>query len=99
MKKTYISPLMSEVNVEATNMLAASLVMSDKSVDTATQQLGSERRGEWGNLRNYIRYTTNVVETLSGSFDVRSNSRVQHGQGSCHAGAVDAHRKWGNLWN
>ncbi|MBO5788241.1 MAG: hypothetical protein J6R07_06155 [Bacteroidaceae bacterium] len=52
MKKTYISPLMSEVNVEATNMLAASLVMSDKSVDTATQQLGSERRGEWGNLWN-----------------------------------------------
>ena len=52
MKKTYISPLMSEVNVEATNMLAASLVMSDKSVDTATQQLGGERRGSWGDLWN-----------------------------------------------
>ena len=52
MKKTYISPLMSEVNVEATNMLAASLVMnSDKSVDTSNGgQLGGERRGSWGNL-------------------------------------------------
>ena len=53
MKKTYISPLMSEVNVEATNMLAASLVMnSDKSVDTTSEggQLGSERRGSWGDL-------------------------------------------------
>ena len=57
MKKTYISPLMSEVNVEATNMLAASLgINSDenKSVDTSVSghQLGGERRGEWGNLWN-----------------------------------------------
>ena len=52
MKKTYISPLMSEVNVEATNMLAASLGMSNKSVDTSGTgvQLGSERRGSWGDL-------------------------------------------------
>ena len=52
MKKTYISPLMSEVNVEATNMLAASLVMnSGKTVDTSNGgQLGGERRGEWGDL-------------------------------------------------
>ena len=53
MKKTYISPLMSEVNIEATNMLAASLVMnSDKSVDTsaAGQQLDGGRRGQWGDL-------------------------------------------------
>ncbi|MBR3907226.1 MAG: hypothetical protein IKJ49_08095 [Bacteroidaceae bacterium] len=57
MKKTYISPLMSEVNVEATNMLAASLgINSDenKSVDTSVsgQQLDGGRRGEWGNLWN-----------------------------------------------
>ena len=55
MKKTYISPLMSEVNVEATNMLAASLVMySGKTVDTSdpNAQLGGGRRGEWGNLWN-----------------------------------------------
>ena len=57
MKKTYISPLMSEVNVEATNMLAASLVINsdeNKSVDTSVSgnQLGGERRGEWGNLWN-----------------------------------------------
>ena len=54
MKKNYISPLMSEVNVEATNMLAASVqVYSGKTVDTSNGgQLGSERRGEWGNLWN-----------------------------------------------
>ena len=53
MKKTYISPLMSEVNVEAANILAASLVMSGKSVDTSNGgQLGGERRGSWGDLWN-----------------------------------------------
>ena len=52
MKKTYISPLMSEVNVEATNMLAASVAMYDRTVDTSVsgQQLGGERRGSWGDL-------------------------------------------------
>ena len=55
MKKTYISPLMSEVNIEATNMLAASLgINSDenKSVDTSVsgQQLDGGRRGQWGDL-------------------------------------------------
>ena len=53
MKKTYISPLMTEVNVEAEQMLAASLgVNSDKEVDTSTPggQLGGNHRGEWGNL-------------------------------------------------
>ena len=55
MKKTYISPLMSEVNIEATNMLAASLgINSDenKSVDTSVsgQQLDGGRRGSWGDL-------------------------------------------------
>ena len=57
MKKTYISPLMSEVNVEATNMLAASLVINsdeNKSVDTSNpaNQLGGSHRGTWGNLWN-----------------------------------------------
>ena len=53
MKKTYISPLMSEVNVEATNMLAASLgVNSEKTVDTTSEgaQLGKDNGREWGNL-------------------------------------------------
>ena len=52
MKKTYVSPLMSEVNVEAEQMLAASLQMhSDKTVDTSNGgQLSGDRRGEWGNL-------------------------------------------------
>ena len=53
MKKTYVSPLMTEVNVEAEQMLAASLKMDDeKTVDTSTPgaQLGGGHRGEWGNL-------------------------------------------------
>ena len=53
MKKTYVSPLMVEVNVEAENMLAASLKMNgDKTVDTSTEggQLSGGSRGTWGNL-------------------------------------------------
>ena len=53
MKKTYVSPLMVEVNVEAEAMLAASLKMdNDKTVDTSADgaQLGGNHRGEWGNL-------------------------------------------------
>jgi hypothetical protein len=52
MKKTYVSPLATEVNVEATNMLAASLRLSDKEVDTSVggAQLSGGHRGQWGNL-------------------------------------------------
>ena len=52
MKKTYVSPLMTEVNVEAAQMLAASLKMDGtKTVDTSKgEQLGGGRRGEWGDL-------------------------------------------------
>ena len=54
MKKNYISPLATEVNVAAENMLAASLgIHSDTTVDTSEGgQLGGNRRGEWGNLWN-----------------------------------------------
>ena len=55
MKKTYVSPLMVEVNVEAESMLAASLQMnSGKTVDTSAEggQLSGGSRGEWGNLWN-----------------------------------------------
>ena len=55
MKKTYVSPLMVEVNVEAESMLAASLQMnSDKTVDTSAEggQLSGGSRGTWGNLWN-----------------------------------------------
>ena len=55
MKKTYNSPLATEVNIAAENMVAASLgIHSDKEVDTSTDggQLGGNRRGEWGNLWN-----------------------------------------------
>ena len=53
MKKTYVSPLMAEVNVEAEQMLAASIgVNSEKTVDTTAEggQLGGGHRGTWGNL-------------------------------------------------
>ena len=54
MKKTYISPLMTEVNVEAEQMLAASLKMgnNDQTVDTSVSgnQLGKDNDRAWGNL-------------------------------------------------
>ena len=56
MKKTYVSPLMVEVNVEAEQMLAASVKIgdNDQTVDTSVSgnQLGGGHRGEWGNLWN-----------------------------------------------
>ena len=52
MKKTYVSPLMVEVNVEAETMLAASLQINNgNTVDTSNGgQLAGGNRGEWGNL-------------------------------------------------
>ena len=53
MKKTYVSPLATEVSVAAESMLAASLKMSDTTVDTSNGgQLSGGTRGEWGNLWN-----------------------------------------------
>ena len=53
MKKIYVSPLATEVNVAAESMLAASLKMSDTTVDTSNGgQLSGGSRGEWGNLWN-----------------------------------------------
>ncbi|MBR3977066.1 MAG: hypothetical protein IKJ95_04495 [Bacteroidaceae bacterium] len=58
MKKTYISPLAAEVNVEAEQMLAASPATlnvdssNENAVNTTGEgvQLDGGRRGEWGNL-------------------------------------------------
>ena len=52
MKKVYNSPLVTEVNIEASHMLAASLKMDgNKTVDTSNGgQLSNSNRGEWGNL-------------------------------------------------
>ena len=54
MKKTYISPLMVEVAVEAEQMLAASLKIGgdDQTVDTSVSgnQLGGENNRQWGDL-------------------------------------------------
>ena len=52
MKKTYVSPLATEVNVAAESMLAASLqINNEKTVDTSNGgQLSGGSRGQWGNL-------------------------------------------------
>ena len=52
MKKNYVSPLATEVNVAAESMLATSVRMDGtKKVDTsAGGQLGKENDREWGNL-------------------------------------------------
>ena len=54
MKKSYVSPLATEVNVEAEAMLAASLKLdNEKTVDTSNGgQLTGGSRGQWGNLWN-----------------------------------------------
>ena len=55
MKKTYVSPLVTEVNIEAEAMLAASIKLDgNTSVDTSTNggQLSGGHRGQWGNLWN-----------------------------------------------
>ena len=51
MKKTYVSPLMVEVNVEAESMLAASVGKSEETVDPG-QSWSNESRGQWGSLWN-----------------------------------------------
>ena len=53
MKKTYVSPLMTEVNIEAAQMLAASLKIGsdDQTVDTSNgEQLGKDNGRQWGDL-------------------------------------------------
>ncbi len=52
MKKTYVSPLTSEVSVMTDAMIAASLNTYNTTVDTKAEggQLGNTHRGEWGNL-------------------------------------------------
>ena len=51
MQKTYVSPLMTEVNVEAEQMLAASLNISNETVDTSNGgQLGKDNGRQWGDL-------------------------------------------------
>ncbi len=50
MKKNYTAPLMTEVNVEAENMLAASLQINKEVTVNSDQMLDGGHRGEWGNL-------------------------------------------------
>ena len=50
MKKESIKPeLMVEV-LETVEMIATSMRMYDGQVDTEKEQLGTGRRGQWGNL-------------------------------------------------
>ena len=53
MKKTYVSPLTSEVSVKAEVMMDGSIQMfNNTTVNTKNEsvQLGNTHRGEWGNL-------------------------------------------------
>ena len=53
MKKTYVSPLMTEVNIEAAQMLAASLnINNNQTVDTSADgaQLGKDNGRQWGDF-------------------------------------------------
>ena len=52
MKKTYVSPLTSEVSVMTDAVIAASFRKYETEVNTTVSgtQLGNTHRGEWGNL-------------------------------------------------
>ena len=51
MKKNYAAPLMTEVNVEAENMLAASLrINKDADAVSSDKMLDGGHRGSWGDL-------------------------------------------------
>ena len=56
MKKIYVSPLATEVKIEAEQMLAASLEIKNPSTNGSVNtdedwgQLSNRPRGEWGNL-------------------------------------------------
>ena len=53
MKKEYIAPLATMINVESISMIAASSIdinKGDTSIDSGTGQLSNKDRGEWGNL-------------------------------------------------
>ena len=51
-KKAYITPAMEVMNVETVEMIATSLAFGEGDIDTADEgaQLGTGRRGTWGNL-------------------------------------------------
>ncbi|MBQ2969372.1 MAG: hypothetical protein IKK87_10485 [Bacteroidaceae bacterium] len=53
-KKTYIAPAMELMNIETVEMMASSINLHDEEVDTTVEgnQLGTGRRGSWGNLWN-----------------------------------------------
>ena len=47
MKKTYIAPMMEEINIETIEMMAASLATSDDTI-YSKDALSNSRRGTWG---------------------------------------------------
>ena len=53
-KKAYITPTMEVMNVETVEMIATSIALCNDDVDTSEDgaQLGTGRRGSWGNLWN-----------------------------------------------
>ena len=49
MKKNYVSPLATEVNIDVENIMMT-MSVSDTTVDTENEQLGGGRRGTWGDV-------------------------------------------------
>ena len=49
MRKTYIAPMMEELNIETIEMMAASIATSDDTIDSG-DALSNSRRGTWGNF-------------------------------------------------
>lgn len=49
-KKAYITPKTEVMNLETVEMMASSIVMCGEEVDTTSEQLGTGRRGSWGDL-------------------------------------------------
>lgn len=50
MKKIYTAPLATEVNIEASNMLATSINIGDGTLTPDQAWTNRYDRGEWGNL-------------------------------------------------
>lgn len=50
-KKAYITPKTEVMNLETVEMMAASVMgINEEEVDTTSEQLGTGRRGSWGDL-------------------------------------------------
>lgn len=50
MKKDYLKPEFSVINIQPQTMIAESLKYSDENADKDIEVLSGKQRGDWGNL-------------------------------------------------